>query len=102
MLMIYVIWPLLVLQLSYLLMMLSCILCLIVLCLQIPCNLVYQPSVFGQTIDSWSYLHRNVVFCILLRVVQETCVQILFTALASLFYHVLAVKVIWEFPTIIS
>jgi len=94
MLMISVIWPLPVLQLSYLLMMLSCILCLIVLCLQIPCNLVYQISVFGQTIGSWCYLHQNVVFYILLRVVQETCVQILLTALASPFYRVLVVKVI--------
>ena len=75
-------------------MMLSCILCLIVLCVQISCNLVYQPSVFGQTIGSWRYLHRNVVFYILPRVVQETCVHILFTALASPFYRVLIVKVI--------
>jgi len=83
-----------VLQLSYLLTVLSCILCLIALCLQILCNLVYQPYVFGQTTGSWRYLHRNVVFYILFRVVQETCVQILFTALASQFYRVLVVKVI--------
>jgi len=84
------------LQLSYLLMMLSCM-CLIVLCLQIPCNLVYQPYVFGQTTGSWRYLHRNVVSYILLRVVQETCVQVLFTALASPYYRVFVVKVIRSF-----